>query len=92
MRAGEKATIRLHMKSPMLAPGDYHLIVYAHQYNKPLCWVERVEACRISGRSYFSGVKVLDEIKGVIVPEFTIDVRPLSEQVYASADSAHPTV
>jgi ABC-type polysaccharide/polyol phosphate transport system ATPase subunit len=71
--------VRYVLRSPRLAPGHYHLIVYAATRTEELCWVENIDACRISVVSPFFSDAVLDGVKGTTVPSFTVDVVPGSK-------------
>ena len=62
------------VKSPMLAPGQYFLIVYAFN-GETLLWVEHIDACTISAWSHFGAVGVLDGVRSAIVPPFAIELR-----------------
>lgn len=66
--------IRYTLRSPRLAPGHYRLIVYAATRTEELCWVENIDACRISAASPFFAESVLDGVKGTTVPFFSVDV------------------
>jgi hypothetical protein len=58
----------------MLAPGPYYLIVYAYDPRGVLAWIEHIDACTISARSYFPAVDFIDEIKGTTVPHFHVEL------------------
>jgi ABC-type polysaccharide/polyol phosphate transport system ATPase subunit len=66
--------VRYAIRSPRLAPGRYHLIVYAASGTKELCWIEHIDACTISAASPFSQNAVLDTIRGTTVPDFAIEL------------------
>jgi hypothetical protein len=66
--------VRYVLRSPRLAPGHYHLIVYAASGMKELCWVEHIDACRVSAASPFFPDAVLDGVKGTTVPDFAVDI------------------
>ncbi len=57
-----------------LAPGNYYLIVYLFRKDKVLFWAERIKAFTVT--AWRKGNRqqdvILDEIKGVIVPNFDI--------------------
>ena len=74
--ANTRFVIRYVLRSPRLAPGHYHLIVWAASRTKELCWVEHIDACRISAASPFFSDAVLDEVKGTTVPNFSVDIVP----------------
>jgi lipopolysaccharide transport system ATP-binding protein len=62
------------LKAPRLAPGQYFLIVYAFDASGVLAWVEHIDACVVSAKSFFPAVEFIDEIKGVTVPSFTVEL------------------
>ena len=66
--------VRYVLRSPRLAPGHYHLIVYAATGTKELCWVENIDACTISAASPFFPNAVLDSVRGTTVPNFAIEL------------------
>jgi lipopolysaccharide transport system ATP-binding protein len=66
--------IRYVMKAPMLAPGQYFLLVYVYDKTGVLAWVEHIDACTISSKSYFPGANFIDDIKGATVPRFEIEL------------------
>jgi hypothetical protein len=68
--------VRYALRSPRLAPGRYHLIVYAATGMRELCWVERIDACTISAASPFSSGTYIDGVKGATVPNFTVEIVP----------------
>jgi ABC-type polysaccharide/polyol phosphate transport system ATPase subunit len=72
--ANTRFVIRYALRGPRLAPGHYHLIVYAATRRKELCWVENIDACRISVASPFFPGAVLDGVKGTTVPDFSVEV------------------
>jgi hypothetical protein len=41
-----------------------------------LAWIEHIDACDISSRSYFPAVDFIDEIKGATVPRFDVELLP----------------
>ena len=61
------------MKSPKLAPGHYTLVLYAYTDDEVLLWAENIDACTISGRSYFGCVPVFTDLKSTIIPEFELE-------------------
>jgi hypothetical protein len=67
-------TFRYTLRAPMLAPGSYTLIVYSYDPRGVLAWVEHIDACDVSSRSYFPAVDFIDEIKGATVPRFDIEL------------------
>jgi lipopolysaccharide transport system ATP-binding protein len=71
--------VRYLLRSPRLAPGFYHLTIYAASGLQELCWVERIDACRISAQNPNIPGSVLDNVKGTIVPSFSIDLEVTSE-------------
>ena len=73
------------LRSPRLAPGHYHLTVYATTGARELCWVDHVDACRISAASPFFSDAILDNIKGATVPDFSLDVALHSACTYATS-------
>jgi lipopolysaccharide transport system ATP-binding protein len=74
--ADSPVTFRYTVHAPMLAPGSYTLIVYSYDPRGVLSWVEHIDACDVSSRSYFSAVDFMDEIKGATVPRFDIELVP----------------
>jgi lipopolysaccharide transport system ATP-binding protein len=68
------ALFRYTLKSPMLAPGRYYLLVYAYDPRGVLAWVEHIDACDISSQSCFPAVNFVDDIKGATVPRFDVQV------------------
>jgi lipopolysaccharide transport system ATP-binding protein len=62
------------LRSPRLAPGHYHLIVYASTGTEELCWVEQIDACRVNAASPFCPDALLDNIRGTTVPDFFVNV------------------
>jgi ABC-type polysaccharide/polyol phosphate transport system ATPase subunit len=67
-------TFRYTIHAPMLAPGHYYLVVYAYNTPGALAWIEHIDACTISAKSYFPAVEFIDEIKGATVPRFEIEL------------------
>jgi ABC-type polysaccharide/polyol phosphate transport system ATPase subunit len=65
---------RYTLRAPMLAPGQYYLILYAYDAEGVLAWVEHIDACSVSAKSYFPAVDFIDEIKGTTVPHFEIEL------------------
>ena len=74
LAANSEVAFRYTLRSPMLAPGSYFLIVYAYDPQGTLAWVEHIDACDISSRSYFPAVDFIDEIKGATVPRFDVEL------------------
>jgi len=74
VKAHSAITFRYTIRSPMLAPGPYYLIVYAYDPRGVLAWIEHIDACTISARSYFPAVDFIDEIKGTTVPHFHVEL------------------
>jgi ABC-type polysaccharide/polyol phosphate transport system ATPase subunit len=72
--ANESFVVRYMLRSPHLAPGHYRLTVYAATNLKELCWVEQIDACSIGAKNPFLSDSVLDGVKGVIVPDFSISL------------------
>jgi lipopolysaccharide transport system ATP-binding protein len=72
--ANTRFTVLYVLRSPHLAPGHYHLTVYAGTGTTELCWIEQIDACSISAESPFFPGTVLDNIKGAIVPGFSVSV------------------
>lgn len=70
--ASSSVVFRYTVHAPMLAPGQYYLIIYVYDARGALAWVEHIDACTISGKSYFPGVDFIDQIKGATVPRFDI--------------------
>jgi ABC-type polysaccharide/polyol phosphate transport system ATPase subunit len=68
--------VRYVLYSPRLAPGHYNLIVYAATGTKELCWVEHIDACTVSAASPFVSNAILDNVKGAVVPNFTVELLP----------------
>jgi ABC-type polysaccharide/polyol phosphate transport system ATPase subunit len=66
--------VRYTVRAPMLAPGNYSLIVWAYDPHGVLAWIERVEACDIGSHSYFPAVDFIDEIKATTVPRFDVEI------------------
>jgi hypothetical protein len=64
--------VRYTLRSPRLAPGHYRLIVHASSGSTVMCWVEQIDACRISAGSPFIPNGVLDDVRGAIVPSFDV--------------------
>jgi hypothetical protein len=62
------------LRAPHLAPGRYRLVVYAASPAQELCWVEQIDACRISPASPFLQGVVLDGVKGAMVPPFSVSL------------------
>ena len=71
--AQSDVTLRYTVESPKLAPGEYSMIIWVYDSDGVLAWVERIDACTISGKSYFPAVDFIDEVKGVTVPNFRIE-------------------
>jgi lipopolysaccharide transport system ATP-binding protein len=80
IEANASVVFRYTIRSPKLAPGKYFLIIYAYEPKGVLAWVEHIDACDISARAYFGSVDFVDEIKGVTVPEFTVDLDSYEEE------------
>jgi lipopolysaccharide transport system ATP-binding protein len=74
--ANTAVTFRYTVRAPMLAPGAYFLIVYAYDARGTLAWIEHIDGCDISSRSYFPAVDFIDEIKGATVPRFDVELLP----------------
>jgi ABC-type polysaccharide/polyol phosphate transport system ATPase subunit len=74
LRARSSITFLYTVHTPMLAPGQYSLVLYVYNTDGVLAWVEQIDACTISSRSYFPGVDFIDEIKGTTVPRFDIEI------------------
>lgn len=74
IEANQSVLFRYTIKSPKLAPGRYYLLVYAYDPSGVLAWIENIDACDVSARAYFGCVDFVDEIKGVTVPEFTVEL------------------
>jgi hypothetical protein len=72
--ANTSFVVRYVLRSPHLAPGHYYLTVYASTSVLELCWIEQIDACRVSAASPFFPDSVLDDVKGTIVPDFSINV------------------
>ena len=72
--ADSPVTFRYTVRAPMLAPGSYTLIVYSYDPRGVLSWVEHIDACDVTSRSYFPAVDFIDEIKGATVPRFDIEL------------------
>ena len=62
------------LRSPRLAPGHYRMAVYAVSSVEELCWIQYIDACRISAASPFLPGSVLADVRGAIVPDFSVDV------------------
>jgi hypothetical protein len=73
MRPGEKVRVKVVFKSPKLAPGRYHMSVRVGTLITNL-WVERVDACNVIGKAYFGNAVFFDNVKSVIIPEYTMSV------------------
>jgi ABC-type polysaccharide/polyol phosphate transport system ATPase subunit len=76
--ANTAMTLRYTVHAPMLAPGSYFMTVYAYDPRGILAWIEHIDACDISSRSYFPAVDFIDEIKGATVPRFDVELLPRS--------------
>jgi lipopolysaccharide transport system ATP-binding protein len=74
LRPNADMDIRYVVKAPMLAPGQYYLLVYVYNAGGVLAWVEHIDACTISSKSYFPAVHFIDDIKGATVPRFDIEL------------------
>jgi len=74
--------VRYLLHSPHLAPGPYRLTVYAAAGTKELCWVEQIDACRVSAASPFFPDDVLQDVKGTTVPGFSVDLVPSTSSEY----------
>jgi lipopolysaccharide transport system ATP-binding protein len=74
--ADSDVTFRYTVHAPMLAPGSYTLIVYSYDPRGVLAWIEHIDACDVSSRSYFPAVDFIDEIKGSTVPRFDVQLVP----------------
>lgn len=74
--SGAEVTFLYTVHGPMLAPGPYFLIVYAYDPRGVLAWIEHIDACDISSRSYFPAVDFIDEIKAATVPSFDVELLP----------------
>jgi lipopolysaccharide transport system ATP-binding protein len=72
--ANRSFIIRYVLRAPRLAPGGYRLTVYAATDSRELCWVEQIDACSIAATSPFARSSVLDNVKGVTVPDFELTV------------------
>jgi ABC-type polysaccharide/polyol phosphate transport system ATPase subunit len=70
----EKFCISYKIVSPMLAPGRYHMAIFAYSGNDILFWAESINACHIVARSYFGIVDFFDEIKAAIIPKFSFEI------------------
>jgi lipopolysaccharide transport system ATP-binding protein len=75
-------TVPYVLRSPHLAPGHYHLIVYAATATTALCWIEQIDACRVSAASPFFPDAMLDNVKGTTVPDFSVNVALKSSSKY----------
>jgi lipopolysaccharide transport system ATP-binding protein len=62
------------LKEPMLAPGRYYLLVYAYDASGALAWIEHIEACDVTSRSYFPEVDFIADMKGATVPKFEVRI------------------
>jgi len=62
------------IKAPMLAPGQYHLTLYAADAGQTHLWIEHIDACSVSARSHFGSAGVLD-VLGATVPPFELELR-----------------
>jgi lipopolysaccharide transport system ATP-binding protein len=78
------------LRSPHLAPGHYHLTVYAATGTKELCWVEEIDACSISASSPFLASSQLDNVKGTTVPDFSVTLELSSSAEYVAVVQASP--
>jgi len=74
VEANTQFVVRYVLRCPRLAPGRYRLVVYAATRVKQLCWVENIDACRISSASPFFHDAVLDNVKGTNVPDFSVNM------------------
>jgi lipopolysaccharide transport system ATP-binding protein len=63
------------IKAPMLGPGKYYLILYAVSGGQVRLWIENIDACSISARSYFGSSAVFDGVMAATVPPFKLEVR-----------------
>jgi hypothetical protein len=82
--ANTSFVVRYMLRSPHLAPGRYRLTVYAATHLDVLFWVEQIDACSISAKNPFLSDSVLDGVKGVIVPDFSVNLHLNSEHVAIS--------
>jgi ABC-type polysaccharide/polyol phosphate transport system ATPase subunit len=81
--------VRYVVRSPRLAPGHFRMIIYAATGLRELCWVENIDACRISAASPFSSSAMLDDIKGATVPDFEVEILP--EYMGGSVENIYPS-
>ena len=70
--ARQQFEIVYDVKSPQLAPGKYTLTVYVHENNRPLLWVDNIDACLINAKPYFGVPELFDGVQSVLLPEFTL--------------------
>lgn len=70
----EKCIINYSIKSPHLAPGEYFLTIYVYIPDKILYWCENLKALNINSLNAYRNNRtiILDDIKGIIVPTFSI--------------------
>jgi lipopolysaccharide transport system ATP-binding protein len=66
--------INYSLRRPCLAPGKYLLTVYAYTGREVLCWVDNIDACFISARWKTHPHVLLSSLRGVIVPQFDVDL------------------
>jgi lipopolysaccharide transport system ATP-binding protein len=82
--ANTSFVVHYALRSPHLAPGRYRLTVYAATDLDVLLWVEQIDACSISAKNPLLPDSVLDGVKGIIVPDFSLNLRMNSEHVAIS--------
>ena len=62
------------LRSPRLFPGHYRMQIYAANGAEELCWIQYIDACRISAASPFLPGSVIDGFGCAILPDFDVDV------------------
>ncbi|MCD4753858.1 MAG: ATP-binding cassette domain-containing protein [Anaerolineaceae bacterium] len=72
--SGEIVTINYKIKSPYLAPGNYHSVIYIYSDEGVLLWLENVELLTIKATSKFGHREYYDNITSEILPEYSIEV------------------
>jgi len=72
--AHEEFTINFKFISPKLAPGGYHLTVNTDANQGNICTWSRIDACRVSNRSFFGRTEFFGQMSAPIVPEFKVSI------------------
>jgi lipopolysaccharide transport system ATP-binding protein len=72
--AREEFIINFKFISPKLAPGNYHMRLHTLANQGDLCTWSRIDACRISNRSFFGKTEFFGDSNAPIIPEFRVSI------------------